>query len=300
MWWWCSGDYISGSDARDLFWLMHSLPELRVLEVRMMSRSVDLFAAAFKARAAPPGLFVLAGVQELVVSNCAAFLAAHCPGLRRLVLREGDACAVEVYPPLAARLAPLHPGLRGAGGVNAALTHFEAAASWTESEVCFLVATFPGLTHVALRTESFCYRASLGTIVAILSGLRCLAVLRLAKIARLDMGYVRVWKRGIFEYKTEAARKALWVENERSRVEAENAVARMVFGEMGGLRECWVGEKRVARRLGEGAMEMGLRWVWERRRKEEVEEKGDLSELALYVQYKAERAAVVRRTEVCM
>jgi len=56
----------------------------------------------------------------------------------------------------------------------------------------------------------------------------------------------------------------LWRENEKLRVAVENMIAREAFGKMEGLRECWLGEKRVARRCEGG-------WMWERK-SEDVED----------------------------
>lgn len=84
----------------------------------------------------------------------------------------------------------------------------------------------------------------------------------------------------------------LWRENERLRVEAENLVVREAFGKMGSLRECWVGEKRVARRL-DGEHE-GVRWMWERRR-----ENIDCGEESFGLEkFRLEKEGVVVRSEI--
>lgn len=63
----------------------------------------------------------------------------------------------------------------------------------------------------------------------------------------------------------------LWRENERLRVEVENNVVREAFGKIVSLRECWVGERRVARRFGTERQGEGVKWMWERRREERAE-----------------------------
>jgi hypothetical protein len=269
MWWWCSGSYTSGSDALDLLRCIQGMHRLRSLEVSMMKRSVDIWAAAFADASVTDSegcVFVLGKVETLVVSSSAAFLASHCPNLNRLLLHDGgDECTLEQYTGLSTRLAPLHPRFQAR---NPHLQRFDAAAVWSAEELEGLVKTYPGLRCLQMRTDTYCYHASTSAIIAILgTGLPDLQTLHLVKSGSLGMGYQSVWKRKIAACSDAEYRRALWVENERLRVQVENVIVREAFGQIKSLKECWLGEKRVARRCVDDATQ----WVWERRREDEQE-----------------------------
>jgi hypothetical protein len=298
LWWWCSGIYVSASDALDLFHFIHKLPNLRSLEVSMMSRSVDLFEAAYS-QTEDHNLLLLPKIEKLIVTNSATFLAQHCPNLKSLVIRDGGECLVEVYSSLCTRLRPKMPVFRAGNIPGTTLTHLDAIAIWTASELEYLVDNFPNLQQLDMRSETYCYRASVCGITRILgNGLKGLRTLRLSKIGHLDMGFRSVWKRRILECKTEEHRKWLWRENEALRVQAENAVARLAFGAVETLQDCWVGDKRVARRIivnseyGEGVG--AAKWLWKR----EEEDIDGCSTGTEWAKYRAEREAVVVTSEV--
>jgi hypothetical protein len=201
---------------------------------------------------------------------------------------------LEAYTDISSRLHPRHPHLSLSGAVHPHLTHFDTSATWSEAELCALVVLFPRLRHLCMRSEAFCYRASVPCIAAVLGRVEELRSLRLVKIGCLDMGYRAVWKRSVQSCRDARQRRVLWLQNEARRVEAENEVVRLVFGCCGGLRECWLGEKRVARRLpSEGGR---VRWLWERM-KEDTE--GCFQGLE-WAGYRKEKEAVVLSSEVCM
>ncbi|KAL6706329.1 hypothetical protein ACN47E_005619 [Coniothyrium glycines] len=293
LWWWCSGIYVSGDDVTDLFRLISKLPHLRCLEFRMMSRSIDLFEAVFDGEVSAD-LFVLPSVENLIVTNSATFLTRHCPNLKSLVIQDGGECLVEVYSSIDIRLCPVLPMYAGGKLPSETLTSLDAIATWTVNELGYLVKSFPNLRHVTMRSETYCYRARIDTITEILGkGLKDLQSLKLSKIGHLDMGFRSLWKRKIYECKPEEHRKRLWQENEVRRVQAENLVARLAFGANQSLRECWIGEKRVAKRMmsrdscTEGVHTM--KWLW-RREQEDID---DCSTGAEWAKYRAEREAVV-------
>jgi hypothetical protein len=295
LWWWCSGVYVNDTDALDLFRFIHRLEELKTLEVSMMGRSLDIFETAFKREEGEnDGVFFLPGLEKLVVSSSASFLARHCANLKSLVVRDERDCMVEPYTHLANRFSPPQLQYNETPFQNKSLTRFDATAMWSAEEVKFVTTSFPRLTHLIMRSETYCYRASIPTILSLLSSnLTHLKTLELSKISNLDMGYRSVWKRAITECKTAEKRKDLWKENERCRVASENVVARLAFGGMGGLREVRVGEKRVARRLPlvQRYGEERARWMWERER-EDVD-----CEMA-WASLREEKENVVLRSEV--
>jgi hypothetical protein len=268
LWWWCSGSYTSSSDALDLFRCIRSLPNLKTLEISMMKRSIDIFTAAF----ADPtindrSIFVLNEIENLIVTSSAAFLVNHCPHLKSLTIRDGSDCLLETYTDLSSRLAPLHPSLPNP---TPTLTHFDATAIWSASELTYLTTSFPHLQYLRLRSDTYTYRASTPTILSILStSLTNLRTLHLIKSGSLGMGYQSVWKRRIQACSNAEYRQMLWRENERLRVRVENVIVKEAFGKMKMLRECWLGEKRVARRCRDGGK--GVRWMWERK-SEDVED----------------------------
>ncbi|KAH7413684.1 hypothetical protein DE146DRAFT_741391 [Phaeosphaeria sp. MPI-PUGE-AT-0046c] len=247
----------------DLFRCVRSLPKLQTLEISMMRRSIDMFVSAFSL----PGksnTFSLPSVSELIVTSSAAFLLNHCPNLKRVRIQDGSDCLLETYTPLPTRLAPL---LLDPTTKHPELTSFDATATWSADELNSLVHSFPSLIHLRMRSDTYCYRASTPAIISILSsGLKNLRTLHLVKSGNLGMGYQSIWKRRIQACSNAEYRQMLWRENEKLRVEVENGVVRAAFGSMECLRECWVGEKRVARRC-EGVEE--LRWIWERKREDE-------------------------------
>lgn len=266
LWWWCSGSYTSSLDALDLFRSIRSLPNLKTLEISMMKRSIDIFTAAFSNSDIPdPRVFVLDKVENLVVTSSAAFLVNHCPNLKSLAVRDGSDCLLETYTYLSSRLAPLHSKL---SSPTPRLTHFDATAFWSASELSHLVTLFPHLQHLRLRSDTYTYRASTPTIISLLStSLPDLHTLHIIKSGSLGMGNQSVGKRRIQACSNAEYRQMLWRENERLRVEAENSIVREAFGRIARLRECWLGEKRVARRCeddgtGDGG---GVMWMWERK-----------------------------------
>lgn len=260
LWWWCSGSYTSSSDALDLFRYLQSLPILKTMEISMMRRSIDMFSAAFSDP--DQDVFTLDKIENLVVTSSAAFLVNHCPNLKSLVVQDGSDCLLETYTDLPSRLAPLHAS---ATPSSPPLTHFDATATWSASELLSLVQTFPHLQHLRMRSDTYCYRASTPTIIETLStNLPSLQTLHLVKSGSLGMGYQSVWQRRIKACSNAEYRRMLWRENEKLRVAVENMIAREAFGKMEGLRECWLGEKRVARRCEGG-------WMWERK-SEDVED----------------------------
>lgn len=261
MWWWCSGAYTSSSDALDLLRCIQSMQNLSTLEISMMKRSTDIYTAAFgDERVTNDAIFILDRVEKLVVTSSAAFLATHCPNLKSLIIQDGSECLIDSYTDLTTRLSPLHPRLKTG---NLHLTHFDATATWSATELQNLVESYPNLQSLRMRTETWCYHAPTHTIIQILAAeLTHLRTLHLVKAGSLGLGYQCVWKRKIEACSDAEYRVAMWVENERLRVAAENGVVREAFGRIGGLGECWLGERRVARRVGGGG------WMWERRREE--------------------------------
>ena len=148
-----------------------------------------------------------------------------------------------------------------------------------------------------MRSDAFCYRASIATIMELLGhSLKHLRVLKLNKVGSLpDMGYRALWKRSITACATEAQRRVLWAHNEACRVEAENNVARLAFTRIETLHECWLGEERIARRVVGSDATDSLSWVWQRSR-EDVDVCSQQSEWAAF---RAEKEAAVICSEIC-
>jgi hypothetical protein len=294
MWWWCSGSYVSSTDALELFANTQRMSKLRRLEVSMMKRNLDIFVSAFE-EVDDVQTFLLPGIETLVVTSAAAFFASHCPDLKRLIVEDAPSCMIETYIDIPTRLMPLQHNLVGTRLTQ--LTHFETSANWSAGEIAALVPCFPRLQYLHMRSDAFCYRASTATILELLGhNLKQLRVLKLNKVGSLpDMGYRALWKRSITACATEAQRRVLWAQNEARRVEAENNVVRLAFTHIETLHECWLGEERIARRaVGCDAID-SLSWVWQRSR-ENVDVYSQQSEWAAFGVEK--EAAVVCR-EVC-
>jgi hypothetical protein len=294
LWWWCSGSYTSSCDATDFFACIQSLKKLRRLEISMMRRSIDIFKAAFE-NEADTQLFMLDEVEELVVTSSAAFLTNHCPNLKSLVVKDDESeCLLETYTDLSRRLAPLYHGLVDH---TPSLMSFDATAVWSAAELSSLVSTFPYLQHLRIRSDTYCYRASTPTIIEILgNGLKNLKTLRMVKTGSLGMGYLSVWKRRIHSCSDAEYRQTLWKENERLRVCVENEIVRNAFASIHTLEECYLGEKRVARRCdGCGNEKDKTQWMWERKR----EDMDDcfMGSLVL-AKYRMEKEAVVVGSEI--
>jgi hypothetical protein len=270
MWWWCSGSYTSSSDALELFRCIQSFANLRTLEISMMKRSIDIYTAAFEDESVNnDSIFILDRVANLVVTSSAAFLASHCPNLKSLVIKDGSDCLMDSYTDLSKRLAPLHQRLKAG---SAHLTGFDATAVWSAEELEKLVKAYPTLQSLRMRTDTYCYRASTSAIIEILGkGLADLRTLHLVKSSSLGLGYQAVWKRKIEQCSDVEYRFAVWMENERRRVEAENTLVREAFWKIRRLQECWLGEKRVARRCADERVPGQAQWKWERRREDEEE-----------------------------
>jgi hypothetical protein len=260
LWWWCSGSYTSHSDALDIFTCISRLTNLHTLHVSMMKRSIDMFTCAFSLPHSP-SMFLLPQVENLIVTSSAAFLVAHCPNLRSAILKDDtDECLLEPYTALPKRLTPLHPHLILPGSF---LTHFNATATWTALELANLTTHFPHLTFLRMRSDTYCYHTSFAHVIDILAqNLKDLKTLHLVKSGYLGMGYqALLWKRRIQACGDDEYRRLMWRQNEALRVQVENEVVRTAFGAIGELRECWVGETRVARKCdGEGCG-----WMWERK-----------------------------------
>ena len=296
MWWWCSGRYVASKDALELFACTQQMRQLKRLEVTMMKRNLDVFVSAFE-EVEDAQTFLLPGVQTLVVTSAAAFLASHCPDLKHLIVEDAPSCMIETYVDVPTRLTPLHPQLVGGQWTFPQLTHFDTTANWSTEEIAALVPSFPRLQHLHMRSDAFCYRASIAAIMQLLGcSLMDLKTLKLNKVGNLDVGFRAVWKRSITACATEAQRRVLWLQNEAHRVEAENNVARLAFTSIERLKECWLGDKRVARRSAGCNDKAGLSWVWERRR-EDIDVCAQQSEWA---NYRTEKEAVVVCSEVCM
>lgn len=295
MWWWCSGTYVSSKDALELFTCVQKMQQLRRVEVTMMKRNLDIFQSAFQ-EVDDASTFLLPGVETLVVTFAAAFLASHCPDLKRLVVEDAPSCMVEAYTDVPTRLMPLHPRLIGRQWRYPQLTHFDTAANWSADEISALLPSFPRLRHLHMQSDAFCYRASIATIMQLLGcGLRDLRTLKLEKVGNLDMGFRAVWKRSIIACTTAGQRRVLWSQNEANRVEAENNVARLAFTHIGRLGECWLGDERVARRSAGYNSKVDLSWVW-KRRKEDIANCIPGSDWATFL---AEKQDVVVGSEVC-
>jgi hypothetical protein len=295
MWWWCSGKYVSSNDALGLFACTQKMKNLKRLEVMMMKRNLDVFTSAF-GEVEDAKTFLLPGVETLVVTSAAAFLASHCPDLEHLVVEDGPSCMIETYLDVSTRLLPLHPRLISSQCTYTRLTHFDTTASWSAEEIAALVPCFPNLQHLHMRSDAFCYRASIATIMQLLGdGFSDLRTLKLNKVGNLDMGFRAVWKRSITACSTESQRRMLWLQNEAHRVEAENNVARLAFMNITPLEECWLGDRRVARRSAGCSGDDNLSWIWQRKR-EDIDVCANQSEWA---NFRAEKESVVVCREVC-
>ena len=294
MWWWCSGSYVSSTDALELFASTKRMSKLRRLEVSMMKRNLDVFVSAFE-EVDDVQTFLLPGIETLVVTSAAAFFASHCPDLKRLIVEDAPSCMIETYINIPTRLMPLQPKL--VGTLLTQLTHFETSANWSAGEIATLVPYFPRLQYLHMRSDAFCYRASIATIMELLGhSLKHLRILKLNKVGSLpDMGYRALWKRSITACATEAQRRVLWAHNEACRVEAENNVARLAFTRIETLHECWLGEERIARRVVGSDATDSLSWVWQRSR-EDVDVCSQQSEWAAF---RAEKEAAVICSEIC-
>lgn len=264
MWWWCSGSYISSTDALNLFRCMQKMSKLRTLEMSMMSRSVDIFTAAFEdPQIGDMTVFILPTVQNLVVTSEAAFLVSHCPNLNHLAIEDGENCSAQRYIDIITSLAPLHTSPTLNTRISPRITHFAATARWTPLEITGLVHKLPNLRSLALRV-AHAYIAPLEFIIDTLSeGLKHLQTLRLSKIGSFSADLRAPWSHDIRVWMRMTNRRMCAVECEKMRVQAENAVARLAFGSMGKLEECWVGDERVAMRVV-GVDGSTVQWMWER------------------------------------
>lgn len=202
---------------------------------------------------------------------------------------------LETYIDIPARLLPLHPKFVGSQRIFPHLTRFDTTAKWSSEEIVSLVPLFPHLRHLHMRSDAFCYHASVANIMQLLGRhLQDLETLKLNKVGNLDMGFRAVWKRSITACSTEAERRVLWLRNEAHRVYAENNVVRLAFLCIERLDECWLGDKRVARRESGSGSSDDLSWIWERK-KEDIEVCTNRSE---WGDYRAEKEAVVVCSEV--
>ncbi|KAF3009446.1 hypothetical protein E8E13_001257 [Curvularia kusanoi] len=95
MWWWCSGRYVTSKDVLELFAYTQQMPRLRRLEVSMMKRNLDMFVSAFE-EIQEGRTFLLPGVETLVVTSAAAFLATHCPDLKQLLVEDAPSSGWEL------------------------------------------------------------------------------------------------------------------------------------------------------------------------------------------------------------
>lgn len=294
MWWWCSGSYVSSTDALELFASTQRMSKLRRLEVSMMKRNLDVFVSAFE-EVDDVQTFLLPGIETLVVTSAAAFFASHCPDVKRLVVEDAPSCMVESYIDIPTRLMPLQPRLVGTNLTQ--LTHFETSANWSAEEIAALVPSFPRLQYLHMRSDAFCYRASVATITEILGhSLKQLKILKLNRVGSLpDMGYSALWKLSIAACATETQRRVLWAQHEARRVEAENKVARLAFTRIKTLHECWLGEDRIARRAVDCDATYVLSWIWQRNR-ENADVRSQQSEWAAF---RAEKEAAVFCSEIC-
>jgi len=146
-----------------------------------------------------------------------------------------------------------------------------------------------------MRSDTYCYRASTSAIIEILGkGLANLRTLHLVKSGSLGMGYQSVWKRKIQACSDAEYRHMLWLENERLRVQTENAIVRAAFATIGSLKECWLGEKRVARRWHDDDGK-GVRWMWKRKREDEDE---CVMGGGSFAKFRMEKEAVVVESEI--
>jgi hypothetical protein len=256
LWWWCSGSYTSDSDALAIFTCIRSLENLKNLEVSMMKRSIDIFASAFSGPHCA-STFALKNVQILEVSGSAAFLAAHCPNLVSLTVKEES--EVDAYTPLPIRLLPLHPNFTL---LPEQLTSFDAPATWTAAELACVTTLFPNLTTLRMRSDTYGYHTPLPAVMSILSSLKHLHTLHLVKVAYLGTGHaqqVLFLRRTVQARSAEEYRKELWKRSEEARIQAEDEIVRCAFESMAALKVCWVGDLRVARRCLDTQS-----WNWER------------------------------------
>ncbi|KAF9691433.1 hypothetical protein EKO04_010675 [Ascochyta lentis] len=295
MWWWCAGAYVSSKDALDLFTCVRRMPKLKRLEVTMMKRNLDMFLCTFE-EVEDAQTLMLPGVETLVVTSAAAFLASHCPDLKNLIVEDAPSCMMETYVDVPTRLMPLHPQLVGGRWTYPQLTHFDTTANWSAIEIATLVPSLPRLQQLHMRSDAFCYRASIDTIMKLLGcGLRDLQTLKLSKVGHLDMGFRAVWKRNVTACTSQEQRRIMWAKNEARRVEAENKVARLAFQRIQLLKEVWLGDKRVARRSAGCDSKVGLSWIWERRK----EPFDDCIRGSEWAKYRMEKESVVVCSEVC-
>jgi hypothetical protein len=256
LWWWCSGSYTCDSDALAIFTCIRSLENLKNLEVSMMKRSVDIFTSAF-AGSHGASTFVLENVQSLEVSGSAAFLAAHCPNLVSLTVKEES--EVEAYTALPIRLLPLHPNFTL---LPEKLTSLDAPATWTAAELACVMSLFPNLTTLRMRSDTYGYHTPFPAIMSILSSLKTLHTLHLVKVAYLGTGHaqqVLFLRRTVQARSAEEYRKELWKRSEEARIQAEDEIVRCAFESMAALEVCWIGDLRVARRCSDTQS-----WDWER------------------------------------
>lgn len=294
MWWWCSGAYVSSKDALQLFACVQEMGKLKRLEVTMMKRNLDMFMSAFE-EVEDARTFLLPGIETLVVTSAAAFLGSHCPYLKKLVIEDASSCTIEAYIDIASQLTPLHSQLKGGQWAYLQLTHFETTAYWSIQEIAAFMPIVPQLQHLNMRSYAFCYRTPVAAIMQLLGcGLRDLKTLKLNKVGNLGMGFRAVYKR-IIQSCTPAQRKTLWLQNEAQKVEAENDVVRLAFTNIGSLEECWLGDKRIARRLTDSSHDHRLSWIWQRER----ETLFDNLPGSEWASYRAERAAVIVCSEIC-
>jgi hypothetical protein len=257
------------ADALHLFRRMHDMPKLRTLEVSMMDRSVDIFTAAFDdEEIEDKTVFILDKVEKLVVTSTAAFLVTHCPNLTSLVIEDQENCSVQKYIDIITRLAPLHNHSTIGARISPNITHFDATALWSAAEITGLVDTFPNLRYLAMRVTHSYPTPLLFIIHTLGERLKHLNTLHLGYIGSFNADFRDHWHRAyVREWISIKIRRMCPLEAEKLRVQAENYIARLAFGSLLDLRECWVGDKRVARRVTEGD-EDRMQWTWERNMKE--------------------------------
>ncbi|KAF1848073.1 uncharacterized protein K460DRAFT_393245 [Cucurbitaria berberidis CBS 394.84] len=299
-------DIYAWSHDVELFKFMHSLQKLRFLHIHT---HVNCRISAFSDPDIDHQVFLLPSMETLIVSNCAASLAGHCPNLKDLIIKPPRCHEPTADVELKCRLMAEH--LHPSSGLSTKLTSFEVTSKWPASEVQYLTATFPHLQHLCIKTDSGIFSRrhfSLPSDVLCASditkllgdGLKDLRTLRLSSMPILDPENHRKPNWLDVPDQSEGTRKGLWQEHETRRVEAENSIARSAFGNIERLVELWVGKKRVARRLpaeescdGEDDV---VKWMWSRSEKDM--RKCGLG--SLEAKFKAERGAVVIRSEMGM
>ncbi|KAF2467898.1 uncharacterized protein BDR25DRAFT_60385 [Lindgomyces ingoldianus] len=248
---------VSDHNMHNLVTFLTCLPNLENLSIHIPKPHIPAFQAAFRTfDSASP--FIFPNIKTLVAHPLSVFLIDRCPNVERVGLQSPQWCRTTGSYDPSDVVEALRGDLKFIGKRAKHIKHFEARSRWMFYEIYDLAHAFPNLERLSMRSYGGEYCSGIGDIMTALGeNFKTLRRLDIDEAGKLRLGF-HGWPPCGNMFIGPQGQEA-YEEYSTAEKRAENRAAELAFRNIKSLKELWVGDFAVARKVGE---EAEMKWEW--------------------------------------